>query len=233
MIFRPTPLLRAIRLQAKPTSLTSRIQCRNLNFWGRKGMKEDDAVITAKGLGDKILVYYAGQRIVFVATLKLATLFVAGFCTFIAAPSVGVETDYGYWAPVGIIIAGTIPIAFMQYTSPPYVTHAYLHLPPWARVSREMVARYVKKLPPSAEISLGTIRTLGRPQLNKVILSELRFKPKRLGCSNWEWKPPFEDKKVYRDFFVDQRGSPAKVPMPGIMDEIMKLVREQTALEKK
>jgi hypothetical protein len=226
------------------------------------------------GLGDKILVYYAGQRIVFVATLKLATLFVAGFCTFIAAPSVGVETDYGYWAPVGskrslyILFRGMsrsqnnhcncsyycrhhphsvhaihqvhalLSSSYGAFNSlvmrsPPYVTHAYLHLPPWARVSREMVARYVKKLPPSAEISLGTIRTLGRPQLNKVILSELRFKPKRLGCSNWEWKPPFEDKKVYRDFFVDQRGSPAKVPMPGIMDEIMKLVREQTALEKK
>jgi hypothetical protein len=47
------------------------------------------------------LVYYAGKRVVFVATLKLATLFVFSFCALIAAPSVGVNTEYGYWAPIG------------------------------------------------------------------------------------------------------------------------------------
>lgn len=91
-----------------------------------------------------------------------------------------------------------------------------------------MATRYVRKLPPSAQLSLGTIRLLGRPQLRSVILSELTYKPKRMGCANWEWKPPFEDRKVFKDFYIDQRGSPAKVPVPGIVEEVIKLVQQQT-----
>lgn len=91
-----------------------------------------------------------------------------------------------------------------------------------------MLLRYARQLPPNAQLDLGTIRQLGRPQLRTVILSELKYQPRRLGCSNWEWRPAYESKKKWRDFYVDQNGSPAKVPVPGIMEEVMTLVKEQT-----
>lgn len=81
-----------------------RIQCRHFisRFFRPKPqvLTKVEVPGTKQAYGERVLVYYAGQRIVFVATLKLATLFVFSFCTFIAAPSVGVETEYGYWAPV-------------------------------------------------------------------------------------------------------------------------------------
>lgn len=82
----------------------SQIQCRH--FIGRFSRPKLEMLAKTEGssakraYGERILVYYAGKKVVFVATLKLATLLVFSFCTFIAAPSVGIDTDYGYWAPV-------------------------------------------------------------------------------------------------------------------------------------
>lgn len=108
------------------------------------------------------------------------------------------------------------------------MTHAYLHLPPWARQSQDMLFRYARKLPPNARLDLGTIRLLGRPQLRTIVLSELKYQPKRIGCANWEWRPAYEDAKKWRDFYVDQNGSPAKTPVPSIIEEVIALVKEQT-----
>lgn len=81
----------------------SQVQYRRFGRFFRPGPKVLAKVETPgakRAYGERVLVYYAGRRIVFVATLKLATLFVFSFCTLIAAPSVGVGTEYGYWAPI-------------------------------------------------------------------------------------------------------------------------------------
>lgn len=64
--------------------------------------------------------------------------------------------------------------------------------------------------------------------MRTITLSELEYLPKRIGCANWEWRPAYEDTKKWRDFYVDQNGSPAKTPVPGIMEEVIALVKDQT-----
>lgn len=114
MIF-PTPILLRAGIAQKATSGFSRhyyllfdsskIQRPRFigNFFrlGPKALAKVETPGVKRAYGERVLVYYAGQRIVFVATLKLATLFVFSFCAFIAAPSVGIGTEYGYWAPIG------------------------------------------------------------------------------------------------------------------------------------
>lgn len=114
MIFPTSILLRAGIAQKaipkfsshhSPLFGSSKIQSRHfINRFFRPGPKTLGKAETPgvkRAYGERVLVYYAGRRIVFVATLKLATLFVFSFCSFIAAPSVGINTEYGYLAPIG------------------------------------------------------------------------------------------------------------------------------------
>lgn len=114
MIF-PAPILLRAGIAQKATSGFSRhyyplfdsSQIQRRCFIGNffrprpKALTKVETPGVKRAYGERVLVYYAGQRIVFVATLKLATLFVFSFCAFIAAPSVGINTEYGYWAPIG------------------------------------------------------------------------------------------------------------------------------------
>lgn len=114
MIFPTSILLRARiaqkaipRLQSLPSNYSplfgpNQVQCRLIGqFFRPKAVAKVETPGVKRAYGERVLIYYAGQRIVFVATLKLATLFVFSFCTFIAAPSVGIGTEYGYLAPIG------------------------------------------------------------------------------------------------------------------------------------
>ncbi|RPA97416.1 hypothetical protein L873DRAFT_1136253 [Choiromyces venosus 120613-1] len=186
--------------------------------------KPDSGVVRAHA--EKVLVYYTGKRTLFLASLKLSTLFLSCFCLVVAAPAVGSQTSWGALGFVGVALAGTIPMIFIQYISPPYVTHAYLHLPPWACHSTDMIRRYVERLPVDARLDLVTIRLLGRPKITTVKVGELSATRKRLGCVNWEWKNPAANKPQY--FFVEEAGSPSNVPAPGIMERIARAIRLQT-----
>lgn len=115
MIFPTLTLLRARtaqktipRLQSLPSNYSplfspNQVQCRRLisRFFRPKAVAKVETPGVKRAYGERVLIYYAGQRIVFVATLKLATLFVFSFCTFVAAPSVSIDTEYGYLAPIG------------------------------------------------------------------------------------------------------------------------------------
>lgn len=100
-----TPRFHSFLSYHPPRFSPSQIQCRRFigRFFrpGPKALQKTETPGVKRVYGERVLVYYAGQKIVFVATLKLATLFVFFFCTFIAAPSVGIDTEYGYWAPIG------------------------------------------------------------------------------------------------------------------------------------
>lgn len=118
-------------------------------------------------------------------------------------------------------------------SSPPYVTHAYLHLPAQVRVSHEMLRQYAKRLPGCAVLDLATMRTLGRPKVTTVCVEDLAFTKKRLGCVNWEWRGDSAGTggERKRDFYVEQMGSPAKVPVPGVMEDVAKAIRSRAARE--
>ena len=108
-------------------------------------------------------------------------------------------------------------------SSPPYVTHAYLYLPPWARHFTNMVRRYVDKLPADARLDLATIRLLGRPKITSVKVGELSVTRKRMGCINWEWKNPSTSKPQY--FYVEEAESPSNVPIRRAMEGIARAIR--------
>ncbi|KAL7273386.1 hypothetical protein RUND412_003764 [Rhizina undulata] len=177
-----------------------------------------------KPYDERIIIYYAGRRTVYLATLKLSTLFLFSFCAFIAAPSIGLQTEFGILAPVGIVLAGAIPLVFIQYVSPPYVTHIHLRLPTFARYSREYLMRYAQQIPKDAVIDVITIRLLGRPRMDTFKVGDIRSTRKRLGCVNWE----VQQKKKMGYYYVDERGSPSRVPEPDIIRYIAEAVKKQT-----
>jgi len=148
------------------------------------------------------------------------------YCTLIVAPSLGLETQYGILAPVGITLAGAIPLAFVQFLSPPYVTHAFLRLPAFARHSKDQLYRYTRSLPKNAELELATIRFLGRPKLVTIKAADLQPTRKRLGCVNWEWKNPSGKPGM---FYIDPKGPPAKVAEPGVFKDVMAALRRHAA----
>lgn len=69
---------------------------------------------------------------------------------------------------------GIIPFLFVAYTSAPFVTYIYLRLPPYARQSRALLERYVRTLPPTAQLEIGTMGLATRPRLTAVTAAELR-----------------------------------------------------------
>lgn len=76
--------------------------------------------------------------------------------------------------PKPVAACGIIPFLFVAYTSAPFVTYIYLRLPPYARQSRALLERYVRALPPTAQLEIGTMGLATRPRLTAVTAAELR-----------------------------------------------------------
>lgn len=227
---------------------------------------------------ERLLIYHAGARTVYLASLKMCTMFLAVFAVGLAAPGVYTQLLYppipdhdslegsnqppteslaqvvefitlpvylgGFKIPAQLAataaatitaFAGLLPFLLMQYVSPPYVTHAHLHLPVYARYSLKHLQKYIETLPPSAKISFVTIRYLGRPQNHNLEIGQLRRQIGRMGCSNLTWKGIDERGKVIqRDFFVDEKGSPGRLSQEtaGLMGNILTHVRYKSGLQK-
>lgn len=233
----------------------------------------------------RLLIYHAGARTVYLASLKMCTMFLAVFAVGLAAPGVYTQLLYppvpdhessegsdqpsteslstssigtsqvvesitlpaylgGLEVPAQLAataaatltaFAGLIPLILMQYVSPPYVTHAHLHLPAYARYSLRHLQKYIETLPPSANISFVTIRYLGRPQNNNLEIGQLRRRIGRMGCSNLTWRGIDERGKIiHKDFFVDEKGSPGRLPQEtaGLMGSILTHIRHESELHK-
>lgn len=108
-------------------------------------------------------------------------------------------------------------------SSPPYVTHAYVHLPPWAAAGKQSLMRYLERLPRDAELDLATIRWFGRPKVSRVRLGDLRPCSRRWGCVNTV--ATSHPKQRERLFYVDWNRSPAPVAQPEAIGEIGKALR--------
>ncbi|KAF9875863.1 hypothetical protein CkaCkLH20_06795 [Colletotrichum karsti] len=78
-------------------------------------------------------------------------------------------------------VCALIPFAYVSYVSAPFVTHVFLRLPPHARQSRAFLERYVRSLPPTAQLEIGTLGLAGRPRATLVAAADLRPDPSRLG----------------------------------------------------
>ncbi|KAK1635942.1 hypothetical protein BDP81DRAFT_394602 [Colletotrichum phormii] len=126
-------------------------------------------------LPERLLIYHAGTgRTAFLAFWKITTVFSCVFFCFVAAPSYVRAEDKTLTEAAGLAACGIIPFLFISYTSAPFVTFIYLRLPPYARQSRALLERYVRTLPPTAQLEIGTMGLVTRPRLTAVTAAELR-----------------------------------------------------------
>ncbi|KXH53594.1 hypothetical protein CSIM01_08864 [Colletotrichum simmondsii] len=126
-------------------------------------------------LPERLLIYHAGTgRTAFLAFWKITTVFSCVFFCFVAAPSYVRAEDKTLTEAAGLAACGIIPFLFVAYTSAPFVTYIYLRLPPYARQSRALLERYVRTLPPTAQLEIGTMGLATRPRLTAVTAASLR-----------------------------------------------------------
>lgn len=76
-------------------------------------------------------------------------------------------------------------MAFVAYTSRPFVSYVHLRIPPYARYSRDILLRYSKNLPKDASVDITTMNFIGKPRGSLVKVSELFPVRKRFGLVNY------------------------------------------------
>ncbi|KAH6609429.1 hypothetical protein Trco_002775 [Trichoderma cornu-damae] len=135
---------------------------------------------------ERLLIYHAGTgRITFLAMVKVTTLFLGAFFTFVVVPGY-VKAEKPEWETVGVALCGLIPLVFVAYTTSPFVTHIYIHLPPAARTSRPVLERFVHgALPPSTELTLTTMSAIAKPRYSTMQAGHLRPAERRFGIVNY------------------------------------------------
>ncbi|WYZ44302.1 hypothetical protein EsH8_VII_000738 [Colletotrichum jinshuiense] len=133
-------------------------------------------------LPERLLIHHAGTgRIAFLAFWKITTVFSCAFFCLVAAPSYLRAEDKTVTQAAGLAACGIIPLLFVAYTSAPFVTYIYLRLPPYARQSRALLERYVRTLPPTAQLEIGTMGLATRPRATLVSAADLRPVPASAG----------------------------------------------------
>ncbi|RFU74797.1 hypothetical protein TARUN_7449 [Trichoderma arundinaceum] len=137
-------------------------------------------------VAERLLIYHAGTgRITFLAMVKVTTLFLGAFFTFIVVPGY-VKAEKPEWETVGVALCGLIPLIFVAYTTSPFVTHIYIHLPPAARTSRPVLERFIHgALPPSTELTLTTMSAIAKPRYSTMQAGHLHPAKRRFGIVNY------------------------------------------------
>lgn len=81
---------------------------------------------------------------------------------------------------------GIIPLAYVAYTTAPFVSFIYLRLPPSARTSRQHLERFVRSgLPASTQLQVLTMGLAARPRAAFVTLADLKPVTERWGLVNY------------------------------------------------
>ncbi|KAK6350931.1 hypothetical protein TWF718_004112 [Orbilia javanica] len=212
------------RLPSSLPSSSSRIhlqplQCRR-NFWsrlfGKKKKVEPVNPEDAKFIyPSSLCLYTAGRRTVWVGCMKLASCYPFLLTVFYLGPNLQLNWPALYTFPLlqahpnitaaAILTLTALPMG-MFYLAAPYVTHMFIKIPPYARVSKPAVMNWVKTgLTEETKLRIFTMRFLGRPKLVEVPLGELRFCRKRLGCVNLEWVYKQKEKPRVSQFYVEKK----------------------------
>ncbi|KAK6521340.1 hypothetical protein TWF506_001563 [Arthrobotrys conoides] len=194
------------------------LQCRR-NFWsklfGKKKVEpvnpEDAKFIYPSSL----CLYTAGRRTVWVGCMKLASCYPFLLTVFYLGPNLQLNWPALYTFPLlqshpnltaaAILTLTALPMG-MFYLAAPYVTHMFIKIPPYARVSKTAVMGWVRTgLTEETKLRLFTMRFLGRPKLVEVPIGELRVVRKRLGCVNLEWVWRQKERPRVSQFYVERK----------------------------
>ncbi|KAK6534488.1 hypothetical protein TWF281_005810 [Arthrobotrys megalospora] len=238
-----TPTCSNIILHRLPSASRTNLQplqCRR-NFWSKLfGRKKPEPVNPEDAkfvYPSSLCLYTAGRRTVWVGCMKLASCYPFLLTVFYLGPNLQLNWPALYTYPLAqqhpnitaaaILTLTALPMG-MFYLAAPYVTHMFIKIPPYARVSKAAVMSWVKTgLTPETKLRLFTMRTLGRPKLVEVPLGELRFCKKRLGCVNLEWVYKQKEKPRVSQFYVEKKIGSGKGGHEAFFD-IMGWVEENT-----
>ncbi|TQV96457.1 hypothetical protein V2A60_003143 [Cordyceps javanica] len=140
---------------------------------------------------ERVLIYHAGTgRTTFLAMLKVTTLFIGAFFCCVAVPSY-IQADKPIEETAKIALCGVVPFLFVTYTTAPFVTHLYIHLPLAARASRAALERFVlggADLGPGTRLTATTMSVIGKPRYSALRAGDLVPAPQRghrLGLVNY------------------------------------------------
>ncbi|EPS43854.1 hypothetical protein H072_2130 [Dactylellina haptotyla CBS 200.50] len=212
------------------------------SFWsklfGRKKAVKDVSPEEAKFIyPESLCLYSAGRRTVWVGCMKLVSCYPFLMTVFYLGPNIEQKwpslftfpfaTQHPELMAVSVAAITALPMG-MFYLAAPYITHMYVKIPPYARVSRTAAMAWVKTVTPETRLRIFTMRWLGRPKLVEVPLGELRFCKKRLGCVNMEWRYTQKEKPRVTDFYIERKIGAGKVGHDAFY-EIMSMIEQHTA----
>ncbi|KAK6361830.1 hypothetical protein TWF730_005544 [Orbilia blumenaviensis] len=227
------------------------LQCRR-NFWsklfGRKKKKPEEAVNPedAKFIyPSSLCLYTPGRRTVWIGCMKLASCYPFLLTVFYLGPNLQLNWPALYTYPfaqshpnltAAILLTLTALPMGMFYLAAPYVTHIFIKIPPYARVSQSAVMNWARTgLGEDTRLRIFTMRFLGRPKLVEVPLGELRFCRKRVGCVNLEWVGggaahggKVREKPRVTDFYIERKIGSGKGGHEAFF-EVVKWLEENTA----
>ncbi|KAJ6262318.1 hypothetical protein Dda_3125 [Drechslerella dactyloides] len=203
-------------------------ECRR-SFWsklfGRKKSAAPNAPVDPDApkfiYPESLCLFSAGRRMVWVGCMKLMSCYPFLMTVFYLGPNI----DHAWPALLQYPLAAAHPTATaalmlaitaapmgMFYLAAPYITHLYVKIPPYARVSKAAAMGWARKaLTPETKLRIFTMRLLGRPKLVEVPIGELRFCKKRLGCVNLEWQWTAKEKPRVTDFYIERKVGAGKV----------------------
>nr|CAE76424.1 hypothetical protein [Neurospora crassa] len=148
---------------------------------------------------ERLLIYNAGKgKIIFIALLKLTTVLIfSAFGLFVApayivngSPLAGVASLFLPSIPpilheqtsdnFPVFTCGLTPFLFLAHSSRPFVAQIHLtKLPPYARLSSDVLLRFARSLPPqsASRLEFVTMSLIGKPRVSSVAISDIRPVP--------------------------------------------------------
>ncbi|KAI5310372.1 hypothetical protein KEM55_007815 [Ascosphaera atra] len=136
-------------------------------------------------------IFHAGTgRVAFLGMLRAATVLTFGIFVTVVAPAFYFDPDSPTWMAPLLFAAGAIPMAFVAYTSAPFVNQIYLSVPPLARRSEQTLARYFETLPRSTKLNIVTMKFMFWPRSNIVTIGDLAPASARLRPVSFRTKRP-------------------------------------------
>ncbi|KAK5013541.1 hypothetical protein BJ546DRAFT_946278 [Cryomyces antarcticus] len=191
---------------------------------------------------ERLLIYNAGTgKTVVLGSIKISLIFFFGVSCLLLAPVVYSAPEGGVWWAAAVVVGGAMPLLIVAPATAPFVSQIFLRLPPYARRSREQLARYSSGLPPDALLELTALRVLPWSRTVTSKLSEL--KPRRKSgfwdIANLERTPekvarrdgkevkvPWWVGKPLRRFYVGGEEGMTRSRAPGIWKSVMEGIKK-------
>jgi len=101
-----------------------------------------------------------------------------------------------------VLVSGTVPLVAVAYLTSPFVNYIHLRLPIFARYSKDLLLRYSKSLPPTAELDITTMNFIGKPKVTRMKITDLQSKKQRFGMVNFVRKAGTEDVTKKRAWYL-------------------------------